>query len=302
MSDPTDVDPLVKFWDRSPDIIHAELCDRWRMRGNQPGRSSGTSTSLAPRLEDLLRATVSELNAAEREFIGSLPAKEYPHWRAWLAQSRKMSPEERVETVTGWFVGHVAQGGPDILAGSAAQDHLARLQQRMDSHPTVQARKTARRQLRQILTASLRNVRNTRDRVNARAVLAFYDRLRTRCLAILAKRQPDATKLKALTALPQIRRTSAEALLAAHRAKDRAGLRAILIRATGRAFSRRPTAVRGLMARGRRELRAKQGARRYRYWLAAQGLGEARCRRVLEKYPHLYEKLRLHSVSPRDQT
>lgn len=298
----TDGDPLVSFWDRPPDIIHAELCDRWRMRRNQPGRSSRPSTSLAPRLEELLRATVSELNAAEREFIGSLPAKEYPGWRAWLARYRKMSPEERVEAVTGWFAGHVAQGGPDILAGTAAQGHLARLQQTMDSHPTVQARKTARRQLRRILTASLRNVRNTRDRVNARAVLALYDRLRTRCLAILATRHSDATKLRALTALPQIRLTSAETLLTAHRAKARAHIRAILIQATGRAFSRRPTAVRVLMARARRELRAKHGERRYRYWLAAQGLGEGRRRRILDKYPHLYETLGLKSASPRDQT
>jgi hypothetical protein len=294
----TDVDRLVKFWDRPPDLIHAELCERPRIRRNQPGRGR-VSTSLAPELEDLLRATVSELTAAERQFIGSLPAKEYVQWRNWLTRYREMSPGQRVEAVTRWFAGHVAQGGPDILAGSAAQDHLARLHRTVDTHPTLEARKTAQRQLQRIVTASKRNFRNTRSRVNARAVLAFYGRLRARSLAILATRQPDATQLKALTALPQIQRESAGALLAAHRAKDRPHVRAILIRATGRAFSRRATAVRGLMASARRELRAKQGERRYCYWLAAQGLGEARHKRILDRYPHLYTLLRLNAGSTR---
>jgi hypothetical protein len=190
MGDSTHVDPLVQFWDRPPEVIHAELCNPRRLLGSQPVRDRA-STALPPELEDLLRALVSELNEAEYQFICSLPTEDYPDWRVWLSRYREMSPEQRVETVTGWFVSHVARGGPDILAGSAAQAHLARLQQTMDRHSSLQARKAARRQLRRILTASLPNFRNTRDRVNARAVLAFYDRLRSRCLAIL-----DAPLLK----------------------------------------------------------------------------------------------------------
>jgi hypothetical protein len=130
------VDPLVKFWDRPPDLIHAELSDPRRSRRNQPV-APGASNSLAPELEDLLRASLFELTAAERQFIGALPVAEYRQWREWLARYREMSEEQRVETVTCWFVSHVARGGPDILAGSAAQNHLARLQHTMDSHPTL---------------------------------------------------------------------------------------------------------------------------------------------------------------------
>jgi len=293
--------PAVEFWDRPPEVIHAELCDPRRMRPNRPGQGR-VSSSLDPELEELLRATVSELKAAERQFIRSLPVQEYRRWRDWLARYRAMSKEQRVKTMTGWFVSHVARGGPDILAGSAIQDHPVRLQHTMDTHPTLQVRRTARRQLQRIVAASVRNFRNTRDRVNPRAVLAFHDRLRSRCLAILAARQPEAIQMEALMALPQIRRSSAEALRAAHRANDRPHIRSILIEATGRAFSRRPTAVRGLLARARKDLKAKYGERRYRYWLAAQGLGEPRCRQILAKYPHLYKTLRLKAVSPRDQT
>jgi hypothetical protein len=298
MGDSTHVDPLVQFWDRPPDVIHAELCNPRRVRGSRPVRERAAA-ALPPELEDLLGALLSELSEAESQFISSLPVEDYPQWRVWLARYREMSPAQRVETVTGWFVRHVARGGPDILAGSAAQAHLARLQQTMDRHPSLQARQTARRQLRRILTASLRNFRNTRDRVKPRAVLAFYDRLRSRCLAILARRQPESIQLKALRALPQIRQRSAEALLAADHAKDHAQVRALLIEATGRAFSRRPTAVRELMARAGRDLRAKRGERRYRYWLAAQGLGELRHRRILETYPHLSKRLRLDRVDTR---
>jgi hypothetical protein len=290
----------VGFWDRPPEVIHAELCDPRRMHRNRPGPGRASS-SLDPRLDDLLRASVSELTAAERQFIRSLPIQEFRRWRNWLGRYRTMPEEQRVETMTGWFVGHVAKGGPDILAGVAIQDHLVRLQHTMDTHPTLQVRKAARRQLHRIVTASLPSFRNTADRVSPRAVLTFYDRLRSRCLAILAARQPEAAQMKALRALPQIGRISAEALRDAHCADDRPHIRAILIEATGRAFSRRPTAVRGLMARARRDRKAKRGERRYCYWLAAQGLGEPRRRQILAKYPHLHETLRLKAVSPRDQ-
>jgi hypothetical protein len=283
----------VEFWDRPPEVIHADLCDPRRMDRDRP-RLGRVSSFPNPELEGLLRAIISALTAAERRFIRALPVEEYPQWRDWLGRYRTMPEEQRVETMTGWFVGHVAKGGPDILAGVAIQDHLVRLQHTMDTHPTLQVRGTARRQLHRIVTASLPNFRNTRDRVNPRAVLAFYDRLRSPCLAILAARQPEATQMKALMALPQIGRPSAEALRAAHAVDDRAHIRAILIEATGRAFSRRPTAVRDLMARARKDLRAKYGERRYRYWLAAQGLGESRRRHILAKYPHLYETLRLN--------
>jgi hypothetical protein len=291
----------VEFWDRPPDVIHTELCDPRRMHRDRPGLGR-VSSSRNPELEELLRAMVSELTAGERQFIRALRVEEYLQWRDWLGRYRTMSEEQRVETMTGWFVGHVARGGPDILAGAAIQDHLVRLQHTMDTHPTIQVKRTARRQLHRIVTASLPNFRNTRDRVNPFAVLAFYGRLRSRCLAILAARQPEAAQMKALRALPQIGRVSAEALRDAHRVDDRSQIREILLEATGRAFSRRPTAVRELLARARKDLKAKNGERRYRYWLAAQGLGESRRSRILAKYPRLHETLRLKAVSPRDQT
>ena len=52
MGDSTHVDPLVQFWDRPPDVIHAELCNPRRIRGSQPVRYRA-STALPPALEDL---------------------------------------------------------------------------------------------------------------------------------------------------------------------------------------------------------------------------------------------------------
>ena len=49
------VDPLVKFWDRPPDMIHAELSDPRRMLRQPPARGRA-SISLTPELEALLRA------------------------------------------------------------------------------------------------------------------------------------------------------------------------------------------------------------------------------------------------------
>jgi len=118
MGDSTHVDPLVKFWDRPPDVTYAELGNPRRLLGSQPVRDRA-STALPRELEELLRALVAELTEAEGQFICSLPIEDYLHWRAWLARYREMSPEQRVETVTRWFVSYVARGArtfsPDRL-------------------------------------------------------------------------------------------------------------------------------------------------------------------------------------------